>query len=80
MKIKKATTPCLLDNLKTLFLLFYLPYCEKEEAQSLHDQRQAILKELYFRNEKEYKKTLDNSSGICYNEDTPREKGNDDND
>lgn len=80
MKIKKTETYNLLDVLKTLFTMFYMPYLEKTEAQSLHDQRQAILKELYFRNEKEYKKALDNFSGICYNEDTPREKGNDDND
>ena len=77
MKIKKAVTPDLIDMLKTLFTLFYMPYLEKTEAQSLHDQRQAILKELYFRNEKEFLQTLDKPAQTCYNKGTPKEKGND---
>lgn len=57
MKIKKtATTDELIDVLKLIFNLFYLPYGEKDTAQDIYDLRETILEELSRRNQEEFEK------------------------
>lgn len=50
MKIKTASIPELLDGLEEVYEFSM----NETNAQSLHDRRKAILRELFFRNENEY--------------------------
>ena len=81
MKIKKdMPTVELIEALKLTFEVFYLPYLEKDTAQDIYDLRKAIFEELSRRNQEEFEKIPWQIGWICYNKDTPKEKGNDDND